>query len=485
MKIYIRNILTYLFIFLFALDLSAQSKKISGRVLDPEGQAVIGAGVVCKDMKHRGTTTDIDGYFFLDVPEGVKILQFSSLGMESVEYDLTGKSSENLNIIMKYEKTELDNAVVTGYAQTTVKKITGSVGIMNSEKFESKPLASVSALMQGEVAGVQIQSVSGQPGTQAKIRIRGANNLSGSSEPLWVVDGVPIQNDAPQMSRQELATGGFDNIFVNGIGNINPNDIENITILKDAAAAAIYGSRAANGVIVVTTKRGSEGRMKISYNNNFTWSFKPQKSLDLMNSTEKLEWEEELWNEFAADKFERYQNDLSTVYPTVGIIGQIRSGVGAFTDMKGDKAAQDAYIESLKSNTTDWYGHLFRNAFSHNHHLSLSGGSNKYTYYISGGFNDDKGMLVHNDYQRYNVNGNVNLKPTDRIRIDIGFESARQMSKNPESAVNPFTYAYFANPYEKAYNEDGSYAADNTYFSLGYFNGREMKWSCPKTASIS
>ena len=351
------------------------------------------------------------------------------------------------------------------------------MGILNSDSFKDKPLASVSSLMQGEVAGVQVQAVSGQPGTQSRIRIRGTNNLSGSSNPLWVVDGVPLQNESPNLSSEEMAAGAFDNIFISGIGGINPNDIESITILKDAAAAAIYGSRAANGVIVVTTKRGSEGRLKLSYSNNFTWSFRPQRNLELMDSGEKIAWEQELWDEFAADRYAAAQSDNTVIYPVVGIVGQVRAGCGQFAGW--DKARQDAYLQELASSTTDWYGELFRNAFSHNHHLSLSGGSDKAAYYISLGYNDDNGMLINNRYQRYNVNSSLTLTPARWIKLDIGNDFSRQSSKSPDSYVDAFKYAYFANPYEKVRNEDGSWAADNTYFSLGYYNGRGVEEVMP------
>lgn len=334
--------------------------------------------------------------------------------------------------------------------------------------------------MQGELAGVQVSAVSGQPGTQSRIRIRGTNNLSGSSDPLWVVDGVPLQDESPDLSSEELATGGFDNIFVNGIGNINPNDIESITVLKDAAASAIYGSRAANGVIVVTTKRGQAGRMKVNYSNNFTWSFRPQRDLSLMNSAEKLAWEQELWDEFSAAKYEKSLTDNSVIFPVIGVVGQIRAGVGEFASMAGNTAAQNDYIESLKGIDTDWYDVLFRNAFSHNHHLSLSGGSDRYTYYVSMGYNDDNGMLINNRYQRYNLTANVTMTPADFIKIDIGLDTARQSSLSPDSSVDAFTYAYFANPYEAVYNADGSYAADRTYFSLGYYNGRGQEEVMPE-----
>ena len=476
------NRLAYIFLLFCTLQFTAaaQSMRFSGQVTDTDGAPVIGAGLVCIEKNTAGTTTDLDGNFSITLPAGAKTVKFSSVGMKELVYQLIPGRTENVRIIMEWENTELDQVVVTGYAQTSVKRITGSVAVLNSEKFEAKAISSVDALMQGEVAGVSIKSLSGQPGTQAKITIRGSNNITGSSAPLWVVDGVPLQSESPVLSSEQLATGGFDNIFVNGIGNINPNDIESITILKDAAAAAIYGSRAANGVIVVTTKKGEAGKMRISYNNTFSWSFKPERSLNLMNSSEKLSWEDELWNEFSAAKYAASLTDNTVIYPVVGIVGQIRAGLGDFASMKGDKAAQDKYIESLRNVDTNWYDLLFRNSFSQGHHLSLSGGSGKSTYYVALGLNDEDGMLIHNDYRRYNVNAKMTLTPTDWARIDVGMEAARQESKMPYSTVDPFYYAFFSNPYERAYNADGSYAADNTWFTLGYYNGRGAEQVMPK-----
>ena len=472
----LRTLISLLLALLFGATAGAQTL-FSGRVVDSDGLGVIGAGVVCSGRPDRGTVCGEDGSFRLEVPKGISKVEISALGMQSVVYDLENSAVKDALIVLEYESTMLDQVVVTGYAQTTVKRITGSVGILSSDSFKDKPLASVSSLMQGEVAGVQVQAVSGQPGTQSRIRIRGTNNLSGSSNPLWVVDGVPLQNESPNLSSEEMAAGAFDNIFISGIGGINPNDIESITILKDAAAAAIYGSRAANGVIVVTTKRGSEGRLKLSYSNNFTWSFRPQRNLELMDSGEKIAWEQELWDEFAADRYAAAQSDNTVIYPVVGIVGQVRAGCGQFAGW--DKARQDAYLQELASSTTDWYGELFRNAFSHNHHLSLSGGSDKAAYYISLGYNDDNGMLINNRYQRYNVNSSLTLTPARWIKLDIGNDFSRQSSKSPDSYVDAFKYAYFANPYEKVRNEDGSWAADNTYFSLGYYNGRGVEEVMP------
>ena len=466
--------------FLTSFVCVAQTRVVKGVVLDRDGNPLPGAGVLVKEVSGVGVSADSEGRFEISVPEGARTLVFSSLGMEDEEYAIPVKISGGVEIILSYQQNFLDQVVVTGYAQTSVKRITGSVGIIDSDKLEASPLASVSSLMQGQVAGVSISAVSGQPGVQSKIRIRGTNNLSGNSDPLWVVDGVPMQNESHSMSKEELATGGFDNIFVTGIGNINPNDIESITVLKDAAAAAIYGSRAANGVIVVTTKKGQAGRMKVSYSNNFTWSFKPQKNLQLMNSAEKLAWEQELWDEFSADSYAKSFTDRTVIYPVVGIVGQIRAGVGPYASIKGDAAAQDALISELAKVDTDWYSHLFRNAFSHNHHLSLSGGSNRSTYYVAMGFNDDNGMLIRNNYKRYSLNSKVTMTPVDRLKVEVGYDMSRQSSLSPDSYVDAFKYAYFANPYEKAYNPDGTYASDNTYFSLGYYNGRGVEDVMPE-----
>ena len=473
------KIATIFILLLSSLYVSAQTRTLRGVVSDSDGNPLPGAGVVIKELKGQGVSTDLDGRFEIEIPQHAQTLVFSSLGMESAEYIIPRVIKGDIKITLDYESTFIDQVVVTGYAQTSVKRMTGSVGIVSSDKLEATPLASVSSLLQGQVAGVSVSAISGQPGVQSRIRIRGTNNLSGNSDPLWVVDGVPMQNESASMSKEELATGGFDNIFVTGIGNINPNDIESITILKDAAAAAIYGSRAANGVIVVTTKKVQAGRMKVNYSNNFTWSFKPQRNLQLMDSAEKLSWEQELWDEFSAAGYEKSLTDNTVVFPVVGIVGQIRAGVGPVASMKGDVAAQDAYISDLSKVSTDWYGHLFRNAFSHNHHLSLSGGSSKSTYYVAMGFNDDNGMLIRNNYKRYSLNSKVTMTPIDRLRIEVGYDMSRQSSVTPDSYVDAFKYAYFANPYERAYNDDGTYAADNTYFSLGYYNGRGVEEVMP------
>ena len=472
-----RKILCILLLLVSGLTTWAQSRVMSGRITDASGEGIPGAGIVCKEFPTKGTVTDFDGNFSLRIPDGTTAVTVSCLGYEDKLFPVAEPLADLVIILDEDMQGDmLDQVVVTGYAQTTTKRITGSVAIVSGETFQASPLSSVDALLSGEVAGVSVKALSGQPGTQSKIRIRGTNNLSGNSEPLWVVDGVPLQGSSP-LSASEMAAGGFDDIFTGGIGGINPGDIESVTILKDAAAAAIYGSRAANGVIVITTRKGAKGKMKIGYSNNFTLSMRPQRSPSLMNASEKLDWEQTLWDEFSAAKFAAAQTDPTVVYPVIGIVGQIRSGAGKYAGFT--KAQQDAEIDALRKVDTNWYKLLLRNAFQMNHHLSLSGGADRVTYYVSGGFNDENGMLRKNKYQRYNLNARLTLTPWDRLRLDFGAEASRRKSVTPDSYVSPFTYAYFANPYERAYDDNGDYAADNTWFTLGYYNGRSAEEVMP------
>ena len=184
------------------------------------------------------------------------------------------------------------------------------------EVFTNKAQASVDQLLQGQVAGVSVQALSGRPGEAAKIRIRGTSSLTGDAEPLWVIDGVPMQRNVPTINSGQVKSGDFNDIFVNGIGGVNPNDIANITILKDASATAIYGSRASGGVIVVTTKKGQAGKLTVNYAANVSIGLKPQRDVKLMNSSQKLAWEQELWDEFSAEGF----SQTDGYYPVVGIV---------------------------------------------------------------------------------------------------------------------------------------------------------------------
>ena len=449
----------------FSAGAYAQAVRItvSGVVTDTEGEPLPGVSVMIPGTT-TGVSTGIDGDYSITVDIG-SVLRFSSIGFESKDIRV---DKARYDIVLEEEAMMMDQVVVTGYSQVELRKSTGAVGVVSAEELKGSPLKTVDQLLQGKLAGVNVQMTSGRPGASASVRIRGTNTITGNADPLWVVDGVPLQRDIPTISSSQIRAGDFNDIFTNGISGINPNDIESVTVLKDASAAAIYGSRAAGGVIVVTTKRGTEGRMRVNYSANVTMTTSPSRSADLMNSREKLAWEQELWDEFSAERFAEYPV-TGTRYPVVGIVGMIRSGYGRYAGMT--KEQQDAEIAALGEHSTNWFDELFRNSISQSHFLSLSGGTEKNAYYVSMGYSQNNGLLKKNDYERYNVSAKLDLKPNKRVKLGFTVDLAMQKASSPSLNVDPFKYAYFANPYERAYNADGSYAADNTYFSLSHANG--------------
>lgn len=451
-----------------SLALCAQGLNIAGVVQDESGIPLAGVNILIKGTR-TGAMSDTDGNFSIRDTSAPATLTFSFLGMENHETTVK-QSTSDLVIVMKEGGLAIEHTVITGYTQTSIKKITGSVGVLTSKNLQDQARSSIDAMLQGQLAGVAVTATTGQPGRNQEIRIRGQSTLTGDASPLWVVDGVPLQGELPQVYDSQLKTGGIEDLFINGVGDINPNDIENISILKDASAAAIYGSRAANGVIVITTKRGREGPMRVNYSGNVSVVMAPERDGNLMNSAEKIAWEQELWDEFSAPRMA-----AGLEYPRVGIVGMVRSGYGRFADMAGNKAMQDQYLSELSKKTTDWFGLIFRNSISTNHHINISGGGKKYNYYMALGYTHDAGLLIKDAYNRYNVKSNFTMTPNSTIRLDFGLDMSMQGSKSPNlSSVDPFHYAYYANPYEAPYNADGSYRADETWHNLGIINGSSV-----------
>ena len=451
----------------FSAGAYAQAVRItvSGVVTDTEGEPLPGVSVMIPGTM-TGVSTGIDGDYSITVDIG-SVLRFSSIGFESRDIRV---DKARYDIVLEEEAMMMDQVVVTGYSQVELRKSTGAVGVVSAEELKGSPLKTVDQLLQGKLAGVNVQMTSGRPGASASVRIRGTNTITGNAEPLWVIDGVPMQKNTPQLNMSQIQSGDFDNIFATGIGNINPNDIESITVLKDAAAAAIYGSQAANGVIVVTTKHGSAGKTSVSYMGSVTVQTKPARDANLMNSSEKLAWEQELWDEFSAEGYaDRMAGNTSARYPVIGIVGQIRSGYGRFAGMSVEE--QNAYIEELGSHTTDWFDVLFRNTVSTSHYLSVSGGSDKMTYYVSGGFNYNNGLVQKTSATSYSLNAKIDSRPAKWIKFGIQTDFSYQKALSPSNNVSLFDYAYFANPYEQLYNADGSYRADETYLTISRTNG--------------
>ena len=458
------GILVFILTISAAFEAAAQNLTVTGVVKDSDGIPLAGVSVLVPGTK-TGTITGYDGDYKITVAKG-KTLRFSFIGFETV--DVKADKSV-IDVQMNPEALQMETVVVTGYSSVELRKSTGAVAVLSSENLKDNPFKSVDQLLQGQLAGVDVKITSGRPGAASKVRIRGTNTITGNAEPLWVIDGVPLQKNVPSMNSSQIRSGDFDNIFATGVGSINPNDIESITVLKDASAAAIYGSQAANGVIVVTTKHGQAGKAHVSYMGSVTVQTKPSRSPNLMNSQEKLAWEQELWDEFSAAGYDATINGNSTHYPVVGVVGQIRSGYGRF---KGwTKEQQDSYIAELGSQTTDWFDVLFRNTVSTSHNLSVSGGSDKLTYYVSGGYSWNNGVVVRTDSRSANFSAKIDTRPANWIKFGVSTDFSYQNAFAPSNNVNMFEYAYFANPYEQLYNTDGSYRADETYFSLANANG--------------
>lgn len=384
------KVIFVLLLSVMSLQLRAQSQTkqsdsdvlVNITVTDISGEPLTGA-TVHVDGKPIGVVADVDGKVSLWVPRGnnitVKYLGFQPRTVK-VNKPLEG------NFVLENDETTLDQVVVNGYQRSTKRRITGSVATITDKDLKNMPMANIDMLLQGKMAGVDVKALSGRPGETAKVRIRGTNTITGNAEPLWVIDGVPLQKDLPTISSSQVRAGDFSDIFANGISGINPSDIESVTVLKDASAAAIYGSRAAGGVIVITTKRGKQGKMSINYSTNFSLTTAPPRDANLMNSRQKLAWEQELWDEFSKPGFEAGER-----YPVVGVVGMIRSGYDKYAGLS--KEEQDAEIERLGQHSTNWFDELFRNSVSQSHNLSLSGGSEKNTYYISLGYSKNNGLV--------------------------------------------------------------------------------------------
>ena len=437
---------------------------VEGIVKDAGGEPLIGVSVV-EVGTTNGVNTDLKGNYRIQVASGAR-LRFTYVGYKPQEIMVL---KNRYDIKMVATELSIDQVVVTGYSQTEIRKSTGSVNVISGKDLNDSPIANVDYLLKGKLAGVNVQANSGRPGEAAKIRIRGQSTITGNAEPLWVVDGVPMQQEMPEVTGSQISSGDFTNLFATGVGSINPNDIESITVLKDAAAAAIYGSRAAGGVIVVTTKRGKAGKTRVNYMGSVSVQTSPSRSADLMNSREKLAWEQELWDEFSAAGFAASQGGPSVHYPVVGIVGMIRSGYGKYAGMS--VAEQDARIAELGQHTTDWFDALFRNSVATSHHLSISGGTEKMAFYTSFGYGHNDGIVLKTNYDTYNFNAKIDMNPNKRLSFGVASDFSYQKSLSPSSNVDMFRYAYFANPYERLYNDDGSYRPDETYFSLTEVNG--------------
>ena len=442
----------------------AASRQVQGVVISSEdNMPLIGASVYIKaeDLSKDGNSptitgviTDIDGKFNISVPEGVTRLFCSYVGHEVQELKLVpGKNQYEITLFPSAQM--LDAVVVTGYQTVERRKLTAAVGKLNISDETIGAVKSIDQALAGQIAGLSVTSTSGAPGAPAKIRIRGTSSLNGTQDPLWVLDGIPLEGtDVPQSN----VLNDVSNIQQSSIAGLNPADIENITVLKDAAATAIYGARAANGVIVITTKKGKVGKPVINFSSKFTYM--PTLStnrLNMLNSQEKVDLELELLRSNFA--YGDNKGGVSKIISGYGLIDAYKKGGwGALTP----EAQTD--ISRLRNTETDWGDILFRDAFNQEYSLSLSGGNERVTYYTSIGYYQENGNVKGVGLDRLNIVAKTSYKVNRMLKFGVSLFVNRRNNKtyltDTYGLVNPVYYSRKANPYYQPFDANGNYVYD-------------------------
>ena len=419
----------------------ASATPIIGKVTDAgTGEAIIGA-TVYNSRAHLGVTTDAEGNFSIDVTAFPSELKISYIGYEQQSIQVKG-DDDDIVVALKEESHKLDEVVVVGYGTQKRTQLTGSVTTISKDVLNNNVFPTADALLAGSVAGVQV-TTSGQPGSGSSIRIRGGNSISANNEPLYVIDGLLYYKESGTLSTGERGTGISGGI--SPLSLINPNDIESIEVLKDVSATAIYGSRGANGVIIVTTKKGKRDQTNIKYQYQLTYAT-PSKKLSVLNATE----------------WARYQK-------------QYFYNKGGYTDEQ---------IDALGAGT-DWQDAVLRSTVSHSHNLTISGGDEKTRFLLGANIIDQKGIVLNTGFNRTALRLNADRRLTDKLTV----EAALNVSRNKQDGLttttgvsfnsspyqggitNSLTYALLMPPVVPIYKADGSYNYTNpyeyAYFAMG------------------
>lgn len=421
-----------------------QKVVVKGKITDEKMAPIVGATIIIAGTSD-GTISDTNGEFMVNAPLN-GILEFSFMGMSDVKH--TVQSAEN-NLIIKMisDNIAVDDVIVVGYQSVRRERMTGSTTTVTAKDIEGRGLNSINEVLSSTVSGLNMIT-SGRPGADSQIQIRGINSLKGSSEPMWIVDGMPMQGEIPN-----IKVGSTDlqsTIFTSGIGNIAPDDIKSITVLKDAAATAIYGARAANGVIVVETKTGLIGKTRFNFSVNFGIKERPVNNIEMMNTSQKIQFEREIHQDEIA-----YLENPGRV---TRLLKRVDLGV-----IK--RAEAEAEISRLSLINTDWFKEIFRTSVNQQYNFSMSGGTEQTQYYTSLNYLNDVGAEPNNDYNKLGMNVKITHSPTSKIRITGSLSSTLKNDNVSASIISPLSYAMYANPYERAYNDDGSYASDDTYIA--------------------
>lgn len=414
-------------------NINFQGITITGVVLSASDDEPMPGVSVLEKGTQNGTITDINGKYSLTVPGINSVLSFSFIGFNP--QDITVGDQRVINISLEDEVTELDQVIVVGYGQMKKSDLTGAVVSVNEESLRRSVSTNIDQALQGRVAGVQITQNSGQPGGATSVRIRGASSITGSNEPLYIIDGIQFQGDGASVAGFDWAGGANGQNRVNPLSTINPNDIVSIEVLKDASASAIYGSQAANGVVIITTKRGQKGDSKVSYNMYYALQSLPKK-LEMMDLPEFAGYQNQIAEELGREPNERYLD------PTL-------LGPG-----------------------TDWQDAVFDPAWTASHHLSVSGGGEKTTYAISAGYFDQDGIIIGSNFRRYTGRINLDNQVKDWIKVGANLAYSRTNEKITlnDGGDGVIMNALTMQPDIPVRNFNGEYAGPDVTYSGSSYN---------------
>lgn len=467
-----KRILFMVYLFIGIGLVTAQTpKKITGVVTSEEdGGPIVGATILVKGTS-VGVITDIDGNFTItNVPSSAKILQISYIGMQQQEVVI----KTNVKVILKSDTQVLDEIVVTGMQRMDKRLFTGATTKLSADAIKMDGLPEISRALEGRAAGVSVQNVSGTFGTAPKIRVRGATSIYGSSKPLWVVDGV-IMEDVTEVSSDDLSSGDAITLISSAIAGLNSDDVESFQILKDGSATSIYGARAMAGVIVVTTKKGKAGTNKISYTGEFTYRMTPSyNNFNIMNSQEQMGVYKEMERAGYLNLAETSRAQDSGVYGKMyHLIDSYNATDGSYGVINTPEA-RDAYLQRAEYRNTNWFNELFNNNISQSHAISMSSGTEKASYYTSMSIMTDPGWTKQSSVNRYTASINALYNVYKNVSLNLISNASYRKQKAPgtlSQEVNAVTGEvkrdFDINPYSYALNTSRTLDA-NEYYVRNY-----------------
>ena len=437
---------------------------ITGTVTDELGDPMpIATVTVTENGKLvKGVNTDINGDFSIEInaANGDYILSVTFIGYKTEKIKLTPEvAKKHIKVSLRTDDALLSEVTVVedGYARLPRKDMVGAFTTVKADDIMMPAYQSVDQMLQGKVAGMSVVNTSARVGASPKITIRGTSTILGNSDPLWVVDGV-IQEDPLSIDMSSAITSDMRELIGNQVSWLNPQDIEEITVLKDASATAIYGSKASNGVIVITTKKGVPGRISVNYNTNFSVRERPTYEMyDFMNSYERIQFSKE-----AYEAGVRYQSEpLPQIYTYEGLMSMFNKRM--ITEEEFSRQ-----LQRLETVNTDWFDLLTRNSVSQSHNLSISGGTDKYTYNASIGYQNNKGYEIGNDNDQITARLSINSNVNDKLSINAQLNGSIRNADGYGAGVNPYTYAMNTSRAIPAYEENGDPAFYSRYYTYQY-----------------